>query len=318
MPPLPAIRAANASWNPSYHPVGIFVGGTSGIGEGLVEAFATHTKGNAHIILVGRNEAAAQRILERMPKPTQTSGTFTREFLHCDLSLIANVKRTAATIHTRFPQGVNFLFMSAGEISLSGSDITTEGVELQMAQLFYSKWAFIDGLLPALRAAREAGQDARVAAIHTAGRGGPIDVNDLGLLKGIKGGLRKIGSLIAQLASYQDLMAEGFAAHDSSGITFTHAFPGSVSTPLLAKSPSAVLRVAHRLRWVLAPVFMYRAMSITDAGERQLYGLLNASAGASRTGGDGEDIGMGGAGDPTWIQARDALWEHSERIVQGI
>ncbi|KAJ6467045.1 hypothetical protein DFH09DRAFT_929905, partial [Mycena vulgaris] len=44
---------------PSYIPVAIFVGGKSGIGQGMAEAFARHTKGNAHIVLVGRNRAAA-------------------------------------------------------------------------------------------------------------------------------------------------------------------------------------------------------------------------------------------------------------------
>jgi len=33
-------------------PVGVFVGGTSGIGQGLAEAFARHTGGNAKIMYV--------------------------------------------------------------------------------------------------------------------------------------------------------------------------------------------------------------------------------------------------------------------------
>nr|GAT44404.1 predicted protein [Mycena chlorophos] len=318
MPPLAEVRAANATWAPSYHPVAVFVGGTSGIGEGIVQAFARHTKGNAHLFIVGRNEAAAKRIFTRIDQPTDQTTTFVREFLHCDLSFIANAKRTAAAIQARFPTGVNFLFMSAGELSLAGLTITPEGVDRQLAQIYYSKWAFIDGLLPALRAAREAGQDARVAAIHTAIRGGPIDLDDLGLVKVSSGGLRNIAKAIPQLASYQDLMAEGFAAHDSTGITFTHTFPGAVDTPLLAKSPSLVLRIMYRFRWVLNPFFMLRTKSISDAGECQLYGLLQAPAGASRYGGDGEDIGMGGVGDPTWDEARERLWEHSEKIVNDV
>lgn len=205
MPSLPVVRASNAAWKPTYAPLGIFVGGTSGIGEGVAEAFARHTNGNAHIILVGRNRAAATAILARLTKPTFPG--MTREFLPCDLSLIRNVKRTTAEISTRFSR-VNLLVLSAGAISLTGLDVTEEGVDRQMTSLYYSKWAFIDGLLPGLRAAQAAGEDARVAAIHSAGRGGPIDLDDLGLQKSMNGGLSSVRKLLPQLASYQDLMAE--------------------------------------------------------------------------------------------------------------
>ncbi|KAJ7797436.1 hypothetical protein B0H13DRAFT_1468621, partial [Mycena leptocephala] len=67
MPTLVAVRASNATWDPSYTPVGVFVGGTSGIGEGIAEAFARHTKGNAHIILNHRRRQTA--ILARLEKP---------------------------------------------------------------------------------------------------------------------------------------------------------------------------------------------------------------------------------------------------------
>jgi hypothetical protein len=79
-----------------------------------------------------------------------------------------------------------------------------------MAVLYYSKWAFIERLLPALRAAHGAGEDARVsmAALHTAGRDEPVDLDDLGLVKSISGGLKSVRKLVPQLASYQDLMAE--------------------------------------------------------------------------------------------------------------
>ncbi|KAJ6461589.1 NAD-P-binding protein [Mycena vitilis] len=313
IPTLAAVRASNAAWDPSYSPVGIFVGGTSGIGEGIAEAFARHTKGNAHIILIGRNHAAAATILARIT-PAPGPG-LAREFVECDLSLVGNAKRTATALRTRFGR-INLLFLSAGAISLNTLDLNAEGIDRQMASLYYSKWAFIDGLLSSLRAAQAAGEDTRVAAIHTAGRGGPVDLEDIGMMKGLAGGLT-VRELFPQMASYQDLMAEGFAEHDPL-ITFTHAFPGTVNTPLLRASPSVLIRALHYVRFLIFPTLIFRAMSISDCGEYQLYGLLQAPPGASRFGGAGEDIGMGGLDDHTWDEARQALWAHSEKLVCGV
>jgi len=48
------------------NPVAVFVGGTSGIGQGMAEALNRHTKGNSHIILVGRSKEAAEDIMTKM------------------------------------------------------------------------------------------------------------------------------------------------------------------------------------------------------------------------------------------------------------
>lgn len=44
-------------------PVAVFVGGTAGIGQGMAEVFHKHTNGNGHIVLVGRNRDAAEKII---------------------------------------------------------------------------------------------------------------------------------------------------------------------------------------------------------------------------------------------------------------
>jgi len=48
------------------NPVAVFVGGTSGIGQGMAEAFNRHMKGNCHIVIVGRNYDAAESIISTM------------------------------------------------------------------------------------------------------------------------------------------------------------------------------------------------------------------------------------------------------------
>jgi hypothetical protein len=56
MPNLSVLRALSASklstTSSKTVPVGVFIGGTSGIGQGMAEAFAKHTNGNAHIMYV--------------------------------------------------------------------------------------------------------------------------------------------------------------------------------------------------------------------------------------------------------------------------
>jgi hypothetical protein len=49
---LRAFSASKLSTASKTIPVGVFVGGTSGIGQGMAEAFAKHTNGNAHIMYV--------------------------------------------------------------------------------------------------------------------------------------------------------------------------------------------------------------------------------------------------------------------------
>ena len=69
--PSPAsIHTSYAAFKPTYTPVALFVGGTSGLGQGIAEAFAKHIKGNAHIIITGHNRAAAEAGSPSQPHPT--------------------------------------------------------------------------------------------------------------------------------------------------------------------------------------------------------------------------------------------------------
>jgi hypothetical protein len=72
------------------------------------EAFARYAKGNAHIIICGRNEGAAQEIFAKLPRTASSR----YEFLQCDASRMANV--TAACKRLKEEQGLtklNYLFM---------------------------------------------------------------------------------------------------------------------------------------------------------------------------------------------------------------
>lgn len=201
MPSLKDVKAENARYAPGYLPVAVFVGGTSGIGEslttpcipfkfthvitplagqGMAQAFAKHTNGNAHIVLVGRNEAAASAILASFPTPTSPHAK--HEFIQSDISLMANVRATATQLLASLPK-INYLVLSTGVMTLDGRTETSEGIDKKLAVHYYARFKLTHELLPLLKKAEEEGEDAKAYSVFSPGYGGPIDVKDLGLKK---------------------------------------------------------------------------------------------------------------------------------------
>ncbi|KAJ7159073.1 NAD(P)-binding protein [Mycena crocata] len=295
---LATARGYNATFSPSYTPVGVFVGGTSGIGQATAEAFARHTKGNAHIIIVGRNRAAAASIIARFPKPTHPG--ITHEFLECDSKLVRNAQNTAAELRARFPR-INFLVLSAGALSTKPWDESEEGIDRRVAVTYYSRWKFIHDLLPSLRAAKAAGEDAKVASVLFAGnRGGPIDVHNLGLKKDFS-----LLKLRAEVPTYHDAMVESFAALEPE-MTFIHTYPGVVITGLIGAADSPYIRA---FSWLLNGLMYPFSISVETSGECTLYALLRSGPGAHRTDESGEDVGS--KGYYVVEDAKQKLWEHT-------
>ena len=166
----------------------------------MAEALGRYTKGNATIIIAGRNRAAADAIIAKLPKPT-TPGV-SHEFVECDATLMKNVRATTKEILARHPK-INFLVMSPGYLTLKGRDETEEGIDRKLALNYYARWTFATGLLPALKRAKEAGEDAKVFSALAAGKGGEIDVEDLGLKKSYSVPKAALAS-----PTYNDLMME--------------------------------------------------------------------------------------------------------------
>ena len=177
---LAAARAANAAFSPSYFPVAVFVGGTSGIGRATAEAFARYTKGNAHIVIVGRNKSAADEIIASFPKPTKPEAK--HEFVQCDVFLMRNIQATTASLRESLPK-INYLVLSPGLFNLRGRDETVEGIDKRLGLHYYARWKFVYDLLPLVQKAKEAGEDAKVMSVLAPGSGRPIDLDDLGLKK---------------------------------------------------------------------------------------------------------------------------------------
>ena len=208
-PSIPALRLANASLittlsrrNPNTLPVAVFVGGTSGVGQGTASAFASHINGNANIILVGRNELAAKSIISTFP---QSSTGAKHEFMRCDVTLMREVQNTTSEILASYPK-INYLVMSPGFITTKGRE-TSEGIDKKLAIHYYARWKFIADLIPGLLRAREEGEDARVLSVLTAGKG--TDVQRY--LESGDWGMKKSFSQVAIARAgptYMDLMME--------------------------------------------------------------------------------------------------------------
>jgi len=241
MPSFAAIRTSNAAFTHSSHPVAVFVGGTSGIGEGMARAFAEHTKGHSDIIIVGRNRASAENIFSTLPMPTSTSTSESdksipaREFVQCDVTLMKNIQEATHSILTKFPK-INYLVMSPGIMTMAGRDETEEGIDKKLAVHYYARWKFLSDLLPALKKANEAGEKGAVMSVLAAGKGGAIDLEDLALKKGYSVAR---AALIAP--TYNDLMLEVSPYFIDSCILFDFFFPFSLSQNKHRTSNSSTL-----------------------------------------------------------------------------
>ncbi|KAJ7162848.1 NAD(P)-binding protein [Mycena filopes] len=295
MPKKAIILNSNAAFVPkSQNPVALFLGGTSGIGQAMARRFAQYTKGESHIILLGRNHQAARATISSFG-PTRSNGMY--EFMECDATLMRNVTTTTTSLLGRIPK-LNFLVLTPGFFSIiAGRDETAEGIDKKLALLYYARWKFIYDLLPLLKNASKSSEEAKVYSVLGAGTGRKIDFEDLGLKK-------RYSALKAATtaASYNDLMFERFAV-DNPEVQFTHAFPGLVRTPMMLPK-----------HWALKPFSPLISMAAYPftvdpevCAEYQLSALFDSKPGFTRRGRKGDDIGY----EPADPEATSKLWAHT-------
>ncbi|KAF8338531.1 hypothetical protein F5887DRAFT_982700 [Amanita rubescens] len=305
MPSITATRSVNARYKPSYLPVAVITGGTSGIGQHTAQALAKYTKGNAHIILIGRNEAAAKDIIESFPKPSGPDAhpDWKHEFVHCDARLMKNIRAACESISSRVSR-VNFLVLSHGYMDLKGREETEEGIDVKMAIRYYSRWVFTQELLHLLRNAENAKQRASVLTIMGAGWGPKIDLDDLDLKK------KYTSMACAQITvTYNDLMTVEFARKEPR-IAFTHIYPGVVDTP--------TLRATHWILRTLMYLFTckFRLETAENCAEYMLYALIEGREGASFRNEIADDIGF--VSYRGTEESETKLWEHTVQLIEPI
>ncbi|KAG9003946.1 hypothetical protein FRB90_011084 [Tulasnella sp. 427] len=297
-PSIAEVRASNhtASW--SYRPTAVFVGGTSGVGEAAAKAFAEATKGFAHIIIVGRSRSRAEAVIESFPKGSDSK----YDFLSCDVTDMRNITSAAKDITEKLNvTKINYLALSQGGYPLGPNQPCLNGIDRRMVLEFYSRWKFIDELLPLLELAATTKEEARVLIIKGPTQKQVIDPEDFGL--------RKNSSALVQTKAtciYNNMFVEEYSKLHPT-VSFCHMFPGLVDTPAFDTAQWWM-----RLTIFLARLFGFM-ISPDDSGQRLLYAMLRPEY---KTGGFCVDLYAEPTEAPRENQAvRDALMEHYKQEV---
>ncbi|KAJ7909605.1 hypothetical protein B0H13DRAFT_1877546 [Mycena leptocephala] len=280
MPTLAVAEASNAAFCPSYIPVAVVVGGTSGVGQAMAEALARQLNGRAHIIIIGRNPTTAAKILATFPKPNEPDG-WTHEFVPCDGLSMASVRAVCAGLIARLTR-INFLIITAGGPagnSMLDSYATPEGLDAHLAMRYFMRYLFTRELLPLLVSAKAMGQHAHVMTVLGAGYGISIRTMtwSLAAFKGMASGI-----------GYNDALVAHFAAQHPE-LAFTHISPGQVLTA--GGSDIDLGWLLTPLAWLLG--YFKRAISLSqdDRAQLMLYALLDAERGMFIRGDHGDVVG---------------------------
>ena len=314
-PTLAQIKSSNAAHLGSYAtadskdgssaPVAVFIGGTSGVGEGMARAFAKYTKGNASIVIVGRNKEAGERILSELEKPTEDK--VTRLFVQCDVSLMRNVVAAVQQL-TSILSKINYLVISTGFLDIADRTETKEGLEYRLSITYYSRWLFLRELAPLLDVAvNQKGERAVAMTMLSTGYADEIDPEDWEL----KRNYSTLKTMFST-STYNDLMVESFAERYPN-IPFIHTHPGMVRTPIFSRSPSVMVKIAGLIIFTLARPF---TISTEESAEWMWWTLLEVEgkSGSFRMDPHGRELGN----DEKYYgseEKKKGLFEHTESAV---
>ncbi|KAK0495960.1 NAD-P-binding protein [Armillaria luteobubalina] len=300
MPELTVVRNFNASWSPSYIPVAVFVGGTSGIGEAMVKALAHYTSGRVHLIIVGRNRSAAEKTFASISNTTENPSLL-RQFIYCDATLMTNIEVLTKQI-SGVVSKINFLVLLLGYVQVwTGRNETEEGIDRLLGLRYYSRFKIIHELLPLLHKVQVTGEDAEVMSILGAASGVPVNFDDLGVKKSWWGGCR--ASFAS--AAYNDIMVEEYAKRNQ-GIVFTHIWPGAVNTAGLLRLLSPLVDFIIR-RFMTAP---------EECAEHMLFALLEGKEGFYLRDYKGNAYQIPSKWYSFSDEQRQAVWIHSVEVTR--
>lgn len=224
-------------------PVGVFVGGTSGIGEYTAYNFAKYTH-DPTIYIIGRSENAGQAVLKKL-KEINPSGNAHYYFKKHDVTLIKDCDELCKALNAN-EEKVNLLFLSAGFLTTDGRTETSEGIDKKLSVNYYGRWRIVEKLMPLLRKSSENGENTRIVSVLQPGNEGPVDEDDLDLKKNFT--LFKANRHIVE---FNSLAVTRFAKQHPK-MSFIHAHPGIVSTGIARELPWLLRTGASALSKVIA------------------------------------------------------------------
>jgi len=193
------------------------------------------------------------------------------------------------------------LILSPGLLTFQGRTETQDGIDIKLQLHYYARFLIVQELLPLLKAAAAAGEEARVLTVLHAGQGGPLHKDDLDLKHSY--GLKAAAD---SATLYSDLMVQEWSERNPE-VTFVHAFPGIVRTDL-ARESSLPLRLLFGTMAALVGTSAevcgdYMTYAVTAPEYRKGWYLLGSSAQTVR---------------PTRYQteeAREIVYKHSVQMV---
>ncbi|KAI0468014.1 putative short-chain dehydrogenases/reductase [Xylaria cf. heliscus] len=240
--------------------VAVFVGGTSGVGEYTLKAFARYARA-PKVIIVGRSQEAADRILGEC-RGLNPDGHF--EFIRADVSLLKNVDDVCRQIREKVAV-VNILFESQGSMAFQSE--TSEGLPTVTALATHSRLRFITNLLPLLQLAPSL---RRVVSVGAATCEGAIDMDNF---SGAGFPLQKWRDQVAAIMTLT--LERTQSRRRAPDVAFVHTVPGVVESGIMRDvQPTLRLSIIIAIARLLGPLIN---VPPAECGERHVFAATSAA-----------------------------------------
>lgn len=240
--------------------VALFLGATSGIGRSALVQFAKYAV-RPRIYIVARRASATTALLDELHKTNQGAIC---TVIEKDVSLIRETNDVVEFVKARESR-LDLLMKTVGYVGFSGRQETAEGLDAALTTRYYSRLRTVQGLLPLLNAAASP----RVVSILAGGKEGAMDEKDLELRQP---GNYSFISASMHSATMLTLSYEHLA-RENPRISFVHAFPGWVATPVFSRGSQGLTRLL--MISIIQPLTNLLAMSADEAGARAVFYLTS-------------------------------------------